>query len=66
MDKKTDVLLVNPTRVGVDAYCTPPLHLMYLKQALRESGYDAQMINVHEISMPRHPGRTETMKNSSM
>ena len=48
-DKKTDVLLVNPTRVGVDAYCTPPLHLMYLNQALKEAGYKAEMVNVHEI-----------------
>jgi radical SAM superfamily enzyme YgiQ (UPF0313 family) len=48
MDKKADVLLVNPTRVGVDAYCTPPLHLMYLKQALNEAGYSAHILNVHE------------------
>jgi radical SAM superfamily enzyme YgiQ (UPF0313 family) len=45
---KTDVLLVNPTRVGLDSYCTPPLHLMYLKRALNDVGYDVQIVNVHE------------------
>jgi len=44
-----DVILVNPTRVGIDSYCTPPLHLMYLKRALNNCGYSACIINVHEI-----------------
>lgn len=46
---KVDVVLVNPTRVGMDSYCTPPLHLMYLKKALNDSGYSAYIVNVHEI-----------------
>ncbi len=46
--QKTDVLLVNPTRVGFDSYCTPPLHLLYLKKALNDNGYTAEILNVHE------------------
>ncbi len=46
---KVDVILVNPTRVGIDSYCTPPLHLLYLKKALNDCGYSACIINVHEI-----------------
>ena len=49
MKKKTDVLLVNPTRVGADSYCTPPLHLMYLKRALNDEGYSVSIVNVHEM-----------------
>ena len=29
------ILLINPTRTGIDSYNTPPLHLMYLKKALK-------------------------------
>lgn len=29
------MLLVNPTRTGADWHCAPPLHLMYLKKALK-------------------------------
>lgn len=32
---KMKILLVNPTRTGADWHCTPPLHLMYLKKALK-------------------------------
>ncbi len=48
MKRKTDVLLINPRRVGMDSYCTPPLHLMCLKKAINEAGYEAQILNVHE------------------
>jgi radical SAM superfamily enzyme YgiQ (UPF0313 family) len=49
IEKEIDVLLVNPTRVGVDSYCTPPLHLMYLKRALNDEGYSVHIVNVHEM-----------------
>ncbi|MGB2797369.1 MAG: radical SAM protein [Phycisphaerae bacterium] len=48
MDRQADVLLVNPTRTGVDSYCTPPVHLMYLSRALRDAGFTARILNVHE------------------
>ena len=44
----TDVLLVNPTRVGEDSYCTPPLHLLYLKRALNDNGFSVHLVNAHE------------------
>jgi len=44
-----DVLLINPTHVGIDSYITPPIHLMYLAKALAEAGHTYKIINVHEI-----------------
>ncbi|MEN6373327.1 MAG: radical SAM protein [Smithella sp.] len=43
-----DVLLINPTRVGIDSYLTPPIHLMYLAKALIDAGHTYKIINVHE------------------
>lgn len=48
MNEKTDVLLVNPTRVGADSYLNPPFHLMYLKKALNDAGFSVELVNVHE------------------
>lgn len=42
------VLLVNPTRVGIDSFSTPPLHLMYLKKALKlVPGCSCKIIDVN-------------------
>ena len=41
------VLLVNPTRTGFDSYVSPPLHLLYIDQAIRKAGHDSQIIDVH-------------------
>jgi anaerobic magnesium-protoporphyrin IX monomethyl ester cyclase len=49
MEKSIDVLLINPTRIGTDSYCTQPLHLMYLSKALHDAGFSVKIINVHEM-----------------
>jgi len=41
------VLLINPTRTGFDTYVNPPLHLIYIAQAIEESGHNSQIIDVH-------------------
>ncbi len=48
MTNKVDVLLINPTRTGMDSYLTPPIHLMYLAQAIKDAGFTYKILNVHE------------------
>ncbi|MBM3226356.1 MAG: B12-binding domain-containing radical SAM protein [Candidatus Tectomicrobia bacterium] len=41
------LLLINPTRAGFDSYCTAPLHLLYIAQAAREAGHQAEVMDLH-------------------
>lgn len=45
--KSLKLLLVNPTRAGFDSYCTAPLHLLYIAQAAREAGHQAEVFDLH-------------------
>ena len=41
------VLLVNPTRAGFDSYCTPPLHLLYIADAIARAGHQVSIYDMH-------------------
>ncbi|MBF0346600.1 MAG: B12-binding domain-containing radical SAM protein [Magnetococcales bacterium] len=41
------ILLVNPTRSGKDSYITPPLHLLYIANAIEDKGHHAELLDVH-------------------
>lgn len=48
------VLLVNPSRTGSDSYVNPPLHLIYIAQAVEKSGNKAEIVDAYyEISKRR-------------
>ena len=40
------VLLVNPARYARDSYIVPPIHLLYIAQAIRRTGHEAQIIDI--------------------
>jgi len=40
------VLLVNPARPMKDAYNMPPIHLLYIAQAIRRTGHDAEIVDI--------------------
>jgi len=42
-----NVLLLNPTRTGMDTYVTPPLHLVYIAHAIRRAGHNSEILDVH-------------------
>lgn len=45
--RRYKMLLVNPTRTGGDSYITPPLHLIYVANAIIEAGHEARIIDLH-------------------
>ncbi len=38
------VLLVNPARYAKDTYIFPPIHLLYIAQAIRRTGHEAEIV----------------------
>jgi radical SAM superfamily enzyme YgiQ (UPF0313 family) len=40
------VLLVNPARYIKDSYILPPIHLLYIAQAIRRSGHQAEIVDL--------------------
>ena len=40
------VLLVNPARYARDTYIFPPLHLLYIAQAIRRVGHEAEIVDI--------------------
>lgn len=49
-----NVLLINPTRSGSDSYINPPLHLIYIAQAVNKAGHDVQIMDVHYLLSKNH------------
>lgn len=39
------VLLVNPARYKKDIYIFPPIHLLYIAQAIRRTGHEAEIVD---------------------
>ncbi len=44
-----NVLLINPTRTGMDTHVTPPMHLVYIAHAVKRAGHNAKIIDVHYL-----------------
>lgn len=49
------VLLVNPLRFMRDGYISPPIHLLYIAQAIRRAGHDAEIVDLpYEFNQRPH------------
>lgn len=48
------VLLVNPARYLRDSYIFPPIHLLYIAQAIRRAGHEAEIIDIPYL-INKHP-----------
>lgn len=44
-----NVLLINPTRTGMDTHVTPPMHLVYVAHAIKRAGHKARIIDAHYL-----------------
>lgn len=40
------VFLVNPARYMKDSYIFPTIHLLYIAQAIRRSGHEAEVVDI--------------------
>ncbi len=40
------ILLVNPARYMKDSYMFPPIHLLYIAQAVRRTGHEAEIVDI--------------------
>ena len=48
------VLLVNPARYMKDSYIFPPIHLLYIAQAIRRTGHEAEVVDIPYLINTNH------------